>query len=656
MANTTVPLDHSRAGRVLAGAETVVLDQYALFDKIINIKFIRKSGEYFVIRSDYEVLFDERHAPYFVRCQQKPAISLKYRQVSNSTTINIELRVTNLYLTGGRDDALFAVNGDPVTQAVIQLGYRSQFPDWTQPPLSADTDESVEVTSAENRLKMFYEMGHFILGGGIAVLDTGLQLTVQVLAAYAEGNPPDRVTFFQCVVGNLNYGLQWTQPDDIASYFSNKDNFPPVPRTGINEAGETVDISNEPYTYIEKVLFHLITRRYCSSKFVYRFSDTSMLSDYTEGDEIIQTLEVWDYDVENKVFFTAEEQKDKTTEERWGIVELEQGNIMSIGDAMVLGVVCSVTKTLRDESKRSVIAAHGDIAVIERAPPLTQFVYLGDQLESIKQHCAPSMKWYQKVNGDFLIYSNREHLKTVTSVDDPIFSSVLRETKPIILPAVYDITIAGKREIRCPFVSFISPMQLVVFSSTYQVGSFTGFFVPKREDRWYQVLYADIEFDTTGEANMMKLSCVDVIPEGDDTANASNEEKESAEKDTEEQIKRTLNWVGAGIVSLYTGEKDTTILSSWHQLAQNYIINNRLSLMEDTEKGTYFSDFEDVFSSGTPDIKKAMAVLLKHNEGMSLVTGSKVYEREAVNYADVDPLPWVLRVGDTVEIPRVEMA
>jgi hypothetical protein len=194
-------------GTVLKDVRLTDLDQFALFDRIINVMFERAKSPPFVIRSDYEVAFDANKKPYFIPIKQKPGIKVTYKQVANSVAIEVGVEVAGLYFTTEKaGDSIFEAEENPVTDMIIQMGYRNQFPNWTQPPLNADgEDEAADI----NRLKMFYAMDNFTIRGKQELMDTGLQLKVQVLSAYPEGNPPDRVVHFQGVVANLSYGLVW---------------------------------------------------------------------------------------------------------------------------------------------------------------------------------------------------------------------------------------------------------------------------------------------------------------------------------------------------------------------------------------------------------------------------------------------------------------
>jgi transcriptional regulator with XRE-family HTH domain len=79
---------------VKSGQETVKLSADDIHDKIINLKFIRRSGESFIIRSHYEAVFHpdgEKGSISFKRCVQKPYIKVSYKQVSEGVTIEVDI-------------------------------------------------------------------------------------------------------------------------------------------------------------------------------------------------------------------------------------------------------------------------------------------------------------------------------------------------------------------------------------------------------------------------------------------------------------------------------------------------------------------------------------------------------------------------------------
>ena len=143
--------------------------QTGLFDRIINIKFTRKNGETFTLRTDYEPIWRDGKI-YFKVCQPKPEIRVQYTQYQG-TLINIDIFITNFNIiekSGARDHEVLNANaakftdskkttgamtnqqndtltmlGNHITKAEIQMGYRGQFHDWGAQDYSDDIAQDV---------------------------------------------------------------------------------------------------------------------------------------------------------------------------------------------------------------------------------------------------------------------------------------------------------------------------------------------------------------------------------------------------------------------------------------------------------------------------------------------------------------------------------
>lgn len=567
-----------RSGEVLRGQRSLThLDQFALTDKIINIKLIRQSGEYITIRSDYEVSLTASGSPFFMPVKVKPHISISYNQVSNQTAISLVVKLTNLNLvfdsanqsTDRAEKSLYARMGDPVVRAEIQMGYRSQFPDWSR------LDASII------NLKDFYSLAKTTILGGESDLDTALRLQVKVLTIYPEGLPPDNVTVLECVVGNLEYGLNMQSSAGkaimISDFNKSANNFPQLPRD-----------REEPYTTIEKTLFTVITRRFFRQDgFTYRIIDDD--------------VRVLDYDEEEHKFVTDKELLQRPIEQRWSRpLELEDG-LLSVEDAIQLGVICSVSDKVMHLSNENRLAgsgsAHGTVKYArEREINVALQTYLGRQVQEFCVNFNNTLRYFQMVNGNLFFYSSEESIEEV--VDSYSIKRSDRQKTPLLLPAVYDITIDVPRVIRCPFIGFISPMQVIGFSSKYNIGSAVGFFYPQRKHSWFRVILSDVTFDTTGDDNQMILHCVDasepVLPDAE-----SKEEKGTTEK----TIKRIREWVKIPVGTWVSWDDATKTLipDTWTRFIQVYVLNKKeelCALSEDAFDGsTLAQGFEYLMSN-----------------------------------------------------------
>ncbi len=669
-----VPLTHERKGTVLKGVQTWDLDQYALLDKIINVKFIRRSGQSFVVRSDYEVALSKDGQPYFVPIKQKPAIHINYTQAAQSTAIQVFIRITNLFFNITHiDNDIFTDAGDPIIQADIQMGYRNQFPDWTKPPLSFDTKDSQDSLSKTNRLRMFYEMSGFQETNTLTMLDTGLLLSVQILAVYNETLPPDRVTVFQGIVGTMDYGFRWNSRGEIAEYFATKSNFP-----------ESDD--GDELTFIEKVFWFYITSRFIRRGVTHRFysSDADRLGNNpfdVSSSSNITRVDILDYDTSTtpRRFFSPEEQLDKSLEGedgRWVSLNISKTGILQIEDAAVLGVVVHTTERVRELSRnlytpQTIPGGQGeDVVYTERTFPFIQAQeHEGAQMYHIQKHF-PDIRWFVMSNGDYFVYHVDEHIAEIREESN---ERGLRHTRPLLLPAVYDISISGVRTIRCPFISFLSPGQDVGFSSRYTISDLVGFYYPLGKDAWFTVILSNIEFSTVDDANMMTLMCVDTKEPVttktavDDVAEDGIAEDEIKEKRAE-VVERVVRWKKQSIgqwlsrnTNLSYKKKKADDITMWSDFADIAVLFNPLfDLVEDvprsTGKGNEWKDRVKAINwlldtdTGEGETNRDISIKLIKN-GRDLATGWQDLERWGVvgahqiaqlnEYEDIWYIPYI---------------
>lgn len=223
----------------------VELTSQDFFDRIINLKFITgeykegeegaatKRDEYFV-RSDYEVVYPNLDVTkimkegnllskkyYIRRCRIKPSIKVQYKNVSSSTSIEIDIFVTNFFMLDSSGQQLMAFNNAdyPIRQVEIMLGYWGQFKNLPH--------------ESFNDLKNFDVTGY-----GIE------KITMNVQYATIDKLPPDYTLHIHGFVGNNPYASS----------------------VGKTEASTLESVANEatPST-IEELFFENITRRFIKS-------------------------------------------------------------------------------------------------------------------------------------------------------------------------------------------------------------------------------------------------------------------------------------------------------------------------------------------------------------------------------------------------------
>jgi len=284
-------------------------DYSGLFDKIINIKFTRKNGEVFTIRSDYEPVFFEGKL-YFKTCQPKPEIRVQFTQYQ-ATMINIDIFITNFNvieniqtssdldlinagevivkqrinqgsLTNQPNDLLTRL-GNTVVKAEIEMGYRNQFFNWAQ--YSVDPSRTQEVYNAFVNLTLPQE--------GLSteeILKTQsffkAQRRCSVVIEWVTNisNPPDRVTQFHGYVGTTDAGFQpfslisldcaseggarglITKEDILKGLDDEYYNIDEVKNTKNGKIGfKNYFNYGKPFTLLEGYCFHMVTRRFIRS-------------------------------------------------------------------------------------------------------------------------------------------------------------------------------------------------------------------------------------------------------------------------------------------------------------------------------------------------------------------------------------------------------
>lgn len=548
-----------------------------LFGKVINVKFTRKKPDRngntsFTIRSDYEPVFGMDGSVSFRTCSPKPEISITYDQVSSNTVISVELRITSLFidreLTGQGIDN-YADN--PIMSATIQLGYIDQFPRWDR------------VVSPDD-IARFYDLDNNVIVNGAAESSAATELTVQVLNAIPEGNPPERVWLFNCIVGNYESLLRWDHTVDDLKENYNDGKFP------------------SGYSQLEAFLFHWITRRCVRSGVIH--STTTETVNTTGGSSssattTIQNVSVYDYP----------KYKGGKADGKWTRLILDGRGILSVDDANAVGVVCVVSETLRGKSLDDLVLSGtlgaGGTASVDPTPFDDPMDKLDAQLIAIQNHY-PSMRWYILPSGNMYVYD-------VADAKNGLFKDpMVRNTqgKAVALPAIYDMTMSGLRTIRLPFIGVIAPMTVAYFQSRYRIADLVGYFTqPKYEMDQFLVILSKVEFSTTGDSNMMTLQCVDV-PDEDrfEIVPATGEivpavqiapsEQTYSSNVEERQKKRNLAWAEASVnVGKFPYDN---VYARWVDIAQNVLFKNMKA--------------ED-WNNTPPTLEKALSDLRDWNSG-----------------------------------------
>jgi hypothetical protein len=482
--------------------------------------------------------------------------------------IEVGIEITNLFIgdgdTEGTDNMFTAARmengklmGDPVVECEIQMGYRAQFPDWTAP-------------NHKNDIEGFYNLS----GGELY----GKKIIVQILTGYQKSQPPDMITYFQGIIGTMEEGLRWSHSEaDLPDYSYGDPDFP------------------KDFTELEAVLYQFITRRFLRSGVSHSVNTEQGFTNAEALDNIAaknyrQAAFIRDYELYADPganafdrFIASLKHLAQPVLATVGIkLPLNKEKIMAVPEANKFGVICILSETLR-ATPTNVVYGYGlsdaEAAAITKHIPSRPFNYqvdtLGGQLVAIQAHY-PFLRWYQLIDGSFYFYHERD-----TDADlwlDP-FIKTMQEENTIPLPAIYDMTAAGTRTIRCPFYAFTSPMTTVLFQNRFMLGSLVSYYYPVKTNA-FLVITSAVEFSTTGDENMMEMLCVDLPPGEVDTDPVTGRLfiKKYPVQDLSEAAKlqqgRNLQWTEQRLtVALHkTGAMETD--SRWENIVHNDVLND----------------------------------------------------------------------------------
>jgi hypothetical protein len=500
------------------GPESLTITTEDLFDRIINIEFVRKSSRRFTLRSDYEPVYHKDGTISFKTCAQKPDIKISYKQVAESVAIEVDIEITNLFIGDGDKESIESMNtaeGDPVQWCTVQMGYRKQFPDWRKAGKTTD-------------LTRFWDISRDNITNA-AEPRRGSQINVQILTGYTKSYPPDKVTYFKGILGTFEHGLYWqhTKEDLKAEDYGDKE-FPEglsdiervlfqfitrcFIRPGIRHLVETtVGATNE------EAISNTMNRKYAGQRVrVYEAEKPAEDTSYLESLNISDRLGKFN----KKAYVCGGESRNSFLPShkapavcQWTYLELVESGVMSVKDANEYGIICHVSRTLQGIPANFLYGYGLTVAQAKALGPVSMAQFgammntFGGQLVALQCHY-PFIRWYALPDGNFYFYHERDTDEDLRA--DPFIKKMQKENL-VFLPAVYDITPSGTRTIRCPFTSFISPMTTVIFQSRHSIGSLVGYYYPPKTNA-YLVITAAIEFATVTDANTMELMCVDVPP------------------------------------------------------------------------------------------------------------------------------------------------
>jgi hypothetical protein len=426
--------------------------------------------------------------------------------------------------------------------------------------------------------------------------------------------------YFKGTVGSLDTGLRWNHTADELV-------------TGFGDGAFPEGLSE-----IESYLFQYITRRFVKAGLVHKqvTNKRKTVTDGEPGYTYTQNIEINDG-------------------EEWVEVPVDEPGVMSVANAYKYGTSCVCSKVLKGVEANALYGygLTAQQASQMRPIPASPFNDLqdtvGGQLNALQQHF-PFLRWYVLNDGNYFFYHDRETDEDLWT--DPFVKE--QQERAVVLPAVYDVTPAGTRTIRCPFITWVNPTMTVLFSSRFNKGTFTSYFYPVKT-KAYLVITSSVEFATVEDINNVEMTCVD-IPEKDapvidyatgeikpKPAEQPNETPESAKI----QERRSLQWTEKTleVVPRKTGADNTD--SRWAGIVEKEL--RPYFRPENWPEGKLFTETlalnalkewnEDYFDPGGEYMKRSDAV-----HGRSLendITG--IGGRTGIE------VPW-LKVGDKIVV------
>jgi hypothetical protein len=304
------------------------------------------------------------------------------------------------------------------------------------------------------------------------------------------------VTRFQCVVGNISQGLVWKADADTIR----KMNY------GYHTSSSWG--AKKPFNNLPLTFFALITMRFINPRFHHTVDERQTVVSAADGKlQVVTTRDdVYVYSADMRSV-TRVPLKDGRLSNEPGTGKDGKSAADYYGITVFMSDVLWQTPLeelpLFDLTEDQVLQT----APIMHPPFVEMYDSVSAQLNSISKQY-PFIRYYMLSDGNYFAYHEKEKEKQIFQ-DNFVYAQ--QEKKIFKLPAVYDITWSGTRQIRAPFFSAIGSMCTVAFQSSYVLNDLVGhYYQPGKLNNLYLVLIVDVEFSTDGDSNMMTMMCTDI--------------------------------------------------------------------------------------------------------------------------------------------------
>lgn len=529
--------------------QTLTLTSQDLLDRIINLRFIHKPlpgkpPRTWTIRSDYDVVYFPPKGMQYVPSQQKPSIKVEMKFVSNRVAINISVDVESLFIKNPAD--LETGGSEPLEQIEIQMGYRTQMPNWATDPWYSKNGTLAQFMALFDGTAPVNEFG----------FTPPTKIVAQVLYTEQLKNPPDKMTRFHCVIGSAEPCLVWRfNENELAN--------------DIAQQRSTHWLERTPRNNLPQAFFLLISRRFIRTSCRHSM-DTKVVRRPTTNNFVqaastsTQQITIFDDDLNTVEVLTegAGLENGRLSSEKADLY----GTIVYMSDVLWTTPLQELPQWgLTNEQKAQAVPIKHDI-------PTEQFITLEAQMTALCQEYS-FLRFYTLGDGNILAYHASEQiddLASMTFVKENQWGTSSRGKRIVKLPAIYDITWGGTRQIRMPYFGGVLPMMTVAFPTRYALNDLVGaFYRPKPGHTFFLVLLMDITFATVADENMMTLTTTDIT--GPDTPDTNDDgsitPKPIAKLDPAPVRNKTWRVVNLTVVQDFTGLLNT-VEATWAAVVQ----------------------------------------------------------------------------------------
>lgn len=439
------------------------LPDFAMFDKVINLKIRRgypkgkdETKNSFVIRSDYEVVWNESRTKYQIqRCSIKPQIRVSFRMVTGSLGIETDIYITNFHIfneegMNSLDDWSYGTN--PITEVELVMGYAPMFnkPANLKEFFGVKEDGSMSLPKPNGAAKLVLNTCEFVT---------------------TDNPPPDSVFHIHGYVNSIDSGFRSkVENESVTSMLSNED----FTFNNAKKGGKT---------FVERLFYYLIQRRFLGKAVSNELLESEKAIDTKTGYLTKEGAEKYGC----KVIIP---EGSRVNSYRVSTFRNEKGELIEGGSNVVIWLNSgnSVAGTL-------LMIQNKFFQGLRFAPTLDGNWVVWDEADY------PSMS-----DGG----STREKKEKIIKFLDSCSYKVSGSSGGIVIPAVNSISVsAGTCTIVCPFFSFLNPFQKLLFNSRYVYSDMTNYFARTSiKVSQFFAISSQVEFSTTGAENKQTITAI----------------------------------------------------------------------------------------------------------------------------------------------------